>query len=83
MALDLIKQAKQKGYRTGTLIDYEGQFEGTDTLGCGEFFIKDGDLIKYENEVKDDVSDWRRYDTIYSSLKGWVKIVKSKHGFHL
>jgi hypothetical protein len=80
----LIKEAIARGYRSGTIIDYEAQLEGTDTLGSGEFAFKNGDLIKYECELDKDISqDRRRFDTIWSKKDGWTKIVKEKHGLAL
>jgi hypothetical protein len=80
---DLIKEAEKRGYRDGTLIDYEAQLKGTDTLGSGEFDIKDGKLIKYEKKLKDDNPSFRRFDTIWSEDMGWAKIVNKAHGFSL
>ena len=37
---ELIKKAEKLGYRSGTLIDYEENLGGTDTLGNGEFELK-------------------------------------------
>ena len=80
---EMIKEARKRGYRTGVLIDYEERFTGTDTLGRGEFAIKDGNLIKYENELKDDNPSWRRFDTVWRKKEGWTKIVDKKHGVAL
>ena len=80
---NLIEEARRRGYRTGTIIDYEGQFVGTDTLGSGEFCVKDGKLIKYEKELKYDNPSFRRFDTIWSKERGWAKIATKKHGFAL
>jgi len=78
---NLIEEAKKRGYKAGTLIDYEGTLKGTDTLGDGEFAMKDGKLIKYENKLENDHPLARRYDTIWSEKDGWTKIVDEKHGF--
>lgn len=77
----LIKEAENRGYKSGILIDYEARLTGTDTLGDGEFDMKNGNLIKYEN--KNTNSSFRRFDTLWSKENGWVKIVKEKYGFAL
>ena len=77
---DLIQEAKDRGYRMGTIIDYESPLDGTDTLGSGEFCMENGKLIKYEKELKYDNPNFRRFDTIWDKEKGWVKIATKKHG---
>ena len=77
----LIKEAIKRGYNSGVLIDYESTLKGSDTLGNGEFELLGNSLIKYESSNKKDI--FRRYDTVYSYTKGWVKIVKNKHGISL
>ena len=81
---DIIEKAKELGYRSGTLIDYESKgFPGTDTLGDGEFAFKGGRLIKYEKQLQHDNPSFRRHDTIWSEKNGWTKIVTKKHGFSI
>ncbi len=80
--LELIEEAKKRGYSTGILVDYKGSFTGTDMLGSGEFELKDDKLIKYEKEKKGWNDVWRRFDTIWSKEDGWTKIVTEKHGVH-
>jgi len=76
---ELINEAISRGYRTGTIVDYDGVLAGTDTLGCGEFKVKGDRLIKYEKKLKDD----RRFDTIFDKERGWTNIATKKHGFSL
>ncbi len=80
---ELINQAESKGYRSGTIIDYQERWSGTDTLGYGEFDLKDNKLIKYEVQKHKDNPNHRRFDTIWSEEKGWTKIVNKPHGDHL
>jgi hypothetical protein len=77
--MNLIEEAKQRGYKTGSIIDYGEDFNGTDTLGCGEFKIIGDKLIKYE--LNDSDSCFRRFDTIYSKGR-WVKLVDKPRGLH-
>lgn len=79
--MNLIEEAIKRGYKTGSIIDYEGRLVGTDTLGCGEFEVVDGKLIKYESNNKDS-SNFRRFDTIFYE-NGWVKLVDKPHGLHV
>lgn len=80
---ELIKEATRRGYTTGTIIDYESRFSGTDTLGSGEFCVKNGKLIKYEKPLKHDNPNARRFDVIWSEASGWTKIAEVAHGFAL
>lgn len=75
--MNLIEEAIRRGYKTGSIIDYDGMFKGTDTLGCGEFEIRGKKLIKYEQN--DSCSNFRRFDTIFDE-DGWVKLVDKHHG---
>jgi len=80
---DLIQEAIDRGYKTGTIIDYNGILTGTDTLGNGEFAMKDGNLIKYEKKLENDNPNHRRFDTIWRKETGWTKIVDKPYGFAL
>lgn len=85
---EIIKEASKRGYRTGTLVDYEGLLAGTDTLGSGEFKLIDNDrgcrLIKYEEPLRSGQNPHdRRFDTVWSRREGWTKIADKAHGFAL
>ena len=80
---ELINEANRRGYRTGTIVDYDGLTAGTDILGCGEFKVKGDRLIKYEKKLKDDNPSLRRFDTIFDKERGWTNIATKKQGFAL
>ena len=82
---ELIREAEKRGYRTGTIIDYDLMLKGTDTLGCGEFKLIDDyrgtKLIKYETKDNGKSLD-RRFDTIWDKNRGWTKIVNRRSGLY-
>lgn len=70
--MDLIKEARDRGYRQGTAIRYVPH--AIDYVGGNYFEVEDGKLYAYakpEHERK--VSDFGR-DTLFDGLE-WVEIV--------
>ena len=74
--MDLIQEAKKRGYRKGVLIRYNSH--STDRVEGNYFEIKEGDLVAYSKprHERNGFDDWR-FDTLYDSKSNkWTEIVK-------
>ncbi len=73
--MDLIEEAKKRGYIAGTEIKYITKSDDIDVLGRGEFEINNGRLLKYEYPKQErDCFDRSAYDVIYNPDDGWTLI---------
>ena len=73
--MDLLQEAKNRGYRKGTAIRYVPH--AIDHVEGGYFEMKDGDVVAYAkpNDERKGFDD-EKHDTIYDgSSKKWVEIV--------
>ena len=71
---DLIQEARDRGYKSGTPIRYVSH--AIDYVEGNYFEIKDGNVVAYKKpkELRKGFDD-DRHDTLYSPSEGWVEIV--------
>ena len=74
--MDLIQEAKNRGYRKGTAIRYVPH--AIDFVEGSYFEMKGGDVVAYAKPKEERKGfDDNRHDTLYDSIsKEWVEIVK-------
>lgn len=77
--MDLIKEARERGYRKGTKIHYYPEKNTIIDEVIGDVFevLENGDLVAYLKEESERVSfDDFTYDTLYEKdTDTWVKIL--------
>lgn len=76
--MDLIKEAKKRGYRKGTIIIYPqpGGGKATDSVEGNYFEVKDGKVLAYGYPKHERTYFERmRFDTLFNG-EVWAEIVK-------